>query len=43
MIFPATLFGDPSNKYVRMTLLQPMEDIKEGLARMAKFVAKHRA
>jgi aminotransferase len=43
MIFPATLFGDPSNKYVRMTLLQPMEDIKEGLARMARFVARHRA
>lgn len=37
MIFPGTLFADPGNRHVRITLLSPPERINEALARMGRF------
>jgi aspartate/methionine/tyrosine aminotransferase len=39
MIFPGTMFADPANQHVRITLLSPMSAIREALDRMARFVA----
>ena len=38
MIFPGTMFADPANEHVRITLLSPMPMIHEALKRMARFV-----
>jgi len=43
MIFPGTMFADPQNRHVRITLLSPMDSIKEALKRMAGFVEQARA
>lgn len=41
MVFPGSMFGDEVDSYVRMSYLQPLERIKEGMARMADVIAKH--
>jgi aminotransferase len=38
MIFPGTMFADPTNQHVRITLLSPMGSIREALDRMARFI-----
>jgi aminotransferase len=38
MIFPGSLFGDDSDKYIRISYLQPMERIREAVARMKRFI-----
>ena len=38
MIFPGTMFADPANQHVRITLLSPMISIRNALDRMARFV-----
>ena len=43
LVFPGSLFGDESGNYVRMSYLQPLERIKEGMERMAKVIEQHRA
>jgi aminotransferase len=40
MIFPGTMFADPANEHVRITLLSPMPLIHEALERMARFVER---
>lgn len=40
MIFPGTLFGDTKKDHVRITLLQPLEDIAKATARMKTFIAR---
>ena len=35
MMFPGTLFGDPTDDYVRISVLQPAERMREACARMA--------
>jgi aminotransferase len=42
LVFPGILFGDETDDYIRITLLQPLDNIKEALARMERFVTKHR-
>ena len=37
MIFPGTMFADPANRHVRITLLSPQETIKEALRRIDRF------
>jgi aminotransferase len=39
MIFPGSMFGDDSDQYIRISLLQPIERIEEAAARMKAFVA----
>jgi aminotransferase len=38
MIFPGSLFGDDSGKYIRISYLQPIERIREAVARMQRFI-----
>ena len=40
MIFPGTMFADPANQHVRITLLSPMSSIRDALDRMARFVER---
>jgi aspartate/methionine/tyrosine aminotransferase len=40
LLFPGTLFGDTDDRYVRMSLLQPIERMREAMERIA--VAKER-
>jgi aminotransferase len=35
LIFPGTLFGDVDDRYVRISLLQPVERMREAVARIA--------
>ena len=39
MIFPGSLFGDETGRYVRITVLTPTEDLKVVLARMKEWYA----
>jgi aminotransferase len=39
MIFPGSMFGDDSDQFIRISLLQPIERIEEAAARMKAFVA----
>jgi aminotransferase len=39
MVFPGTMFGDPSQDYIRISYLQPLPKIREAMARVAEFVA----
>lgn len=39
MIFPGTLFGDSRRDHVRITLLQPLDDIRRATERMKRFLA----
>jgi aminotransferase len=34
LLFPGTLFGDTDNRYVRMSLLQPVERMREAMERI---------
>ena len=38
MIFPGSLFGDDSGKYIRISYLQPIDRIREAVARMQRFI-----
>jgi aminotransferase len=40
MVFPGTMFADPANQHIRITLLSPIDSIREALHRMARFVAR---
>lgn len=40
MIFPGTLFGDSRRDHVRITLLQPLDDIRRATERMKRFLAR---
>lgn len=40
MVFPGAMFGDDSDKYIRISYLQPIERIREAVARMQKFLGK---
>jgi aspartate/methionine/tyrosine aminotransferase len=42
MVFPGEMFGDDSGNYIRFSYLQPLERIREALARMAVFMEKQR-
>ena len=42
MVFPGTMFADPANRHIRITLLSPFESMKEALARMERFVGRVR-
>ncbi len=42
LIFPGTAFGDRWSDYLRITMLQPDEVLKEALARMSPVVARYR-
>lgn len=39
MVFPGTMFGDPSQDYIRISYLQPLPLIREAMARIARFAA----
>jgi len=41
MLFPGTMFGDHDPSYIRMSFLQPIERIREAVARMKGFMAKN--
>jgi aminotransferase len=34
LLFPGTLFGDEDDRYVRMSLLQPVERMREAMERI---------
>lgn len=38
MIFPGSLFGDDSGKYLRISYLQPIDRIREAVGRMQRFI-----
>lgn len=38
MIFPGSLFGDESDRYIRISYLQPMDQIREAVARIRRFI-----
>jgi aminotransferase len=38
MVFPGTMFADPDNQHIRITLLSPREMMEEALTRLAAFV-----
>ena len=42
LLFPGSMFGDESDHYVRMSYLQPLERIEEGMERMAAVIEHHR-
>lgn len=42
LIFPGTLFGDEDDRYVRISLLQPMPRIEEAVRRMRQVIARYR-
>ena len=37
MLFPGTMFGDPSTDYIRISYLQPLPLIQEAMERIASF------
>ncbi len=39
MVFPGTMFADPENRHIRITLLSPIDSIREALRRMERFVS----
>ena len=38
MVFPGTMFADPANRHIRITLLSPYSSMEEALERMKRFV-----
>jgi len=42
MVFPGTMFADPANRHIRITLLSPYKSMEEALARMKRFVGRVR-
>jgi len=43
MLFPGTMFGDPSQDYIRISYLQPQPMIREAVRRIEGFVSRVRA
>ena len=43
MVFPGTMFADPANRHIRITLLSPYESMQRALTRMGRFVERARA
>ncbi len=43
MIFPGTLFGDEDDRYIRIGYVQPLEQIREAVARMEQVIVTHQA
>ena len=43
MVFPGTMFADPANRHIRITLLSPRAEIEEALTRTKRFIARVRA
>ncbi|MBB3950008.1 pyridoxal phosphate-dependent aminotransferase [Aureimonas jatrophae] len=43
LLFPGALFGDESDRYVRVSFLQPIERIREAIARMVDFIQSLKA
>lgn len=43
MVFPGTMFGDPSTDYIRISYLQPLPRIQEAMDRIVAFTTKVRA
>jgi aminotransferase len=39
LIFPGTLFGDETDEHIRISLLRPLDRIKEAVGRMERFIA----
>ena len=39
MVFPGTLFGDEDDRYIRISFLQPVELLREAVARIEGFLA----
>ncbi len=42
MVFPGTMFADPANRHIRITLLSPYASMEEALGRMRRFVERTR-
>ncbi len=42
MVFAGVMFGDTSDDYIRISYLQPLEQIKVAVERMQGFIAEHR-
>jgi len=42
LIFPGTMFGDESEDHIRISYLQPLERIKEAVARMERVITRYR-
>ncbi len=42
MVFPGTMFADPANRHIRITLLSPYASMEEALGRMKHFVERTR-
>ncbi|HHY88932.1 MAG TPA: pyridoxal phosphate-dependent aminotransferase [Chloroflexi bacterium] len=43
LVFPGSLFADPTNRFVRISLLSPTARIEEAIRRMKQFVASVKA
>ena len=43
MVFPGTMFADPANRHIRITLLSPYDSMARALTRMGRFVERARA
>lgn len=42
MVFPGDMFGEPGSDFVRISYLQPLEVIKEAMARIKGFIATNK-
>ena len=42
MVFPGTMFADPANRHIRITLLSPYSSMEVALRRMKRFVERTR-
>ena len=42
MVFPGTMFADPANRHIRITLLSPYASMEKALGRMKRFVERTR-
>ncbi len=40
MVFPGTMFADPQNQHIRITLLSPQSAIRDALDRMGRFIER---
>lgn len=43
LIFPGTAFGEKWREYVRITMLEPIETLREAVSRMLPVIARYRA
>jgi aminotransferase len=42
LIFPGSMFGDDSGRYIRISYLQPLDRIKEAVKRMERVLESNR-